>query len=213
MAQLEVILASASPRRRELLERAGVKFHVVASDVDETLDDALRSDPHAAAQELAQRKAGAVVQQVLASKPQGKLFAVIGADTMVVLDGRIFGKPHGAGEAKDMLRALSGKTHEVITGVSVWMVAAGAQGNVNVGRKAFEETSYVTFKELDDKTIADYLRLGESYDKAGAYAIQGEGGKLVEEVRGDYDNVVGLPVAKLLELFPDLVSHDGSASE
>ncbi len=208
MAQLEIILASASPRRRQLLERAGVKFRVLASDVDENLDDDLLADPHAAAQELAQRKAGAVVQLVLASKPADAMIVVIGADTMVVLDGRIFGKPHSASEGKGMLRKLSGNTHEVITGVSVWMVAADAQGSVNVGRKTFEETSYVTFKELDDQTIEDYLRCGESYDKAGAYAIQGEGAKLVAETQGDYDNIVGLPVTKLIELFPDLVSAE-----
>lgn len=204
MAQLEILLASASPRRRALLERAGVKFRVMASDVDEKLSEELLADPHAAAQELAQRKAGAVVQQVLASNPHDAAYVVIGADTMVVLDGRIFGKPHSASEGKGMLRKLSGKTHQVITGVSVWMVAADAQGSVNVGRKTFDETSFVTFKELDDATIEGYLRLGESYDKAGAYAIQGEGAKLVAETSGDYDNIVGLPVAKLLQLFPDL---------
>ena len=205
---MDIILASASPRRRDLLERAGVKFRVLQSDVDETLDDELLADPHQAAQELAQRKAGAVVQQILATKPESTQVVVIGADTMVVLDGRIFGKPHSASEGKGMLRKLSGRTHEVITGVSVWMVVADEQGNVNVGRKTFEETSLVTFKQLDDATIVDYLRCGESYDKAGAYAIQGEGGKLVERTEGDYDNIVGLPVGKLLELFPDLVAQE-----
>ncbi len=203
---MDVILASASPRRRELLERAGVEFRVLVSDVDETLDDGLLADPHQAAQELAQRKAGAVVQQILAANPENEQVVVIGADTMVVLDGRIFGKPHSASEGKGMLRNLSGRTHEVITGVSVWMVVADDQGNVNVGRKTFEETSLVTFKQLDDDTITNYLRKGESYDKAGAYAIQGEGAALVERTEGDYDNIVGLPVGRLLELFPDLIS-------
>lgn len=206
---MDIILASASPRRRQLLERAGVRFRVLVSDVDETLDDELLADPHLAAQELAQRKAGAVVQQILAAKPSGEQFVIIGADTMVVLDGRIFGKPHSASEGKGMLRKLSGRTHEVITGVSVWMVVADEQGNVNVGRKTFEETSLVTFKDLDDQTIVDYLRKGESYDKAGAYAIQGEGAQLVASTEGDYDNIVGLPVKALLELFPDLVEQAG----
>ena len=205
---MDIILASASPRRRDLLERAGVKFRVLQSDVDEALDDELLADPHQAAQELAQRKAGAVVQQILAAKPESVQVVVIGADTMVVLDGHIFGKPHSASEGKGMLRKLSGRTHEVITGVSVWMVVADGQGNVNVGRKTFEETSHVTFKQLDDQTIVEYLRKGESYDKAGAYAIQGEGAKLVERTEGDYDNIVGLPVGKLLELFPDLAAGE-----
>ena len=202
---MDIILASASPRRRKLLEDAGVAFRVVASDVDETLDDELLADPHQAARELAQRKAGAVVQQVLATNPHDAQAVVIGADTMVVLDGRIFGKPQSASEGKGMLRKLSGRTHEVVTGVSVWMVVADEAGNVNVGRKTFEEASFVTFKQLDDEAITAYLRMGESYDKAGAYAIQGEGGKLVEKTEGDYDNIVGLPVTKLLNLFPDLV--------
>lgn len=205
---MDIILASASPRRKQLLEAAGVKFRVVASDADETLEDELLADPHAAAQELAQRKAASVVQHVLAAKPQKVQIVVIGADTMVVLDGRIFGKPHSASEGKGMLRKLSGRTHEVITGVSVWMVVADEAGNVNVGRKTFEETSLVTFKELDDSTIDEYLRKGESYDKAGAYAIQGAGASLVERTEGDYDNIVGLPVSKLLELFPDLVATE-----
>ncbi|MBO4364819.1 MAG: septum formation protein Maf [Eggerthellaceae bacterium] len=205
---IDIILASASPRRKKLLEDAGVAFRVDASDVDETLDEALLADPHAAAQELAQRKAASVVQHVLASKPENTQIVVIGADTMVVLDGHIFGKPHSASEGKGMLRKLSGRTHEVITGVSVWLVVADEAGNVNVGRKTFEETSLVTFRELDDNTIAEYLRKGESYDKAGAYAIQGAGAALVDRTEGDYDNIVGLPVGKLLELFPDLVSSE-----
>lgn len=202
---MDIILASASPRRRKLLEDAGVTFRVAVSDVDETLDDELLADPHQAVQELAQRKAGAVVQQVLAANLHDDQVVVIGADTVVVLDGRIFGKPQSVSEGKDMLRKLSGRTHEVITGVSVWMVVADEAGNVNVGRKTFKEASFVTFKQLDDEVITAYLRVGESYDKAGAYAIQGEGGKLVEKVEGDYDNIVGLPIAKLLDSFPDLV--------
>ena len=203
---MDIILASASPRRKQLLEQAGVEFRVVASDADESLDDDLLADPHEAAKELAQRKAASVVQHVLAAKPENAQIVVIGADTMVVLDGHIFGKPHSASEGKGMLRKLSGRTHQVITGVSVWMVVADETGSVNVGRKTFEETSFVTFKDLDDDTIMEYLRKGESYDKAGAYAIQGEGASLVERTEGDYDNIVGLPVGRLLEFFPDLVA-------
>lgn len=121
----EVILASSSPRRRELLDAAGVKFTVrtPATPVDESLEPDLAADPEEAAKKLAERKAGAVIQEVLAENYTGMLI-VIGADTMVVLDGKIFGKPRSASDGKHMLRQLSGRTHEVITAVSVWMVAA-----------------------------------------------------------------------------------------
>lgn len=202
---LDVILASGSPRRRELLEREGVKFAVRVSEVDEQLDADLLADPPAAAKKLAERKAGAVVQEVLAEDYRG-MAVVIGADTMVVLDGEIFGKPKNLSDATHMLRRLSGRTHEVVTAVSVWMVAVSEDDNVSVGFRTFADTSAVTFKELEDGQIADYLRKGESFDKAGAYAAQGEGAKLIERVEGDLDTVIGLPVTRLLKEFPDLAS-------
>lgn len=199
----DIILASGSPRRRELLDRAGIRYTVFTSNVDESLDDGLRADPPHAAEVLAQRKAGAAVQALLAQPYLGQA-TVIGADTMVVLDGRIFGKPKFAEDAKDMLRCLSGRTHQVITGVAVWRVLASAPGKISVGHREFHVTSSVTFKDLSEQQIADYVASGECRDKAGAYAIQGEGAKLVASYEGDYDNIVGLPVGKLLELFPDL---------
>jgi septum formation protein len=219
---MDIILASNSPRRSQLLEEAGVAFRVVASQADEHLDDAALASPVDAAQQLAERKAGTVVQQVLADQAdradqaaqaggtpqnQASQTVIVAADTMVVLDGRIFGKPHSASEAKGMLRKLSGNTHEVITGVSVWMIAVDAQGKVSMGHRTFADTSDVTFKQLTDQQIDDYLKLGESYDKAGAYAIQGAGHALVERYEGAFDNIVGLPVEHLLELFPDLRSR------
>ena len=143
---------------------------------------------------LAERKAGAAVQEVLAQNPVGLGF-VIGADTMVVLDGEIFGKPYSADHAREMLRKLSGKTHQVITGVSV-------------GFRTFTETSEVTFKELTEEDINAYVATGETIDKAGAYGIQGKGAVLVEGYEGDYNNIVGLPVDKLLENFPDLLRRE-----
>ena len=208
---MDIILASNSPRRRDLLERAGLSFIVKTAEapVDESLDDELRGNPSKAARELAKRKAGALVQELLAVDPTQRAseVAVIGADTMVVLDGVIFGKPHSYSEGMGMLRKLSGRTHEVLTGVAVFVLKTDEEGKVDLGTGAFSETSEVTFKELSDQQISDYLHTGESYDKAGAYAIQGTGASLIEGYEGDYDNIVGLPVRTLLEAFPGLQSE------
>lgn len=200
----ETILASGSPRRRELLEKAGVKFLVFQVKADEALSGEEAADAAKAAETLAERKAGAAVQAVLAQPHLGQI-TIIGADTMVVLDGKIYGKPRSAEAAQATLRALSGKTHQVITGVSVWRVLYGGPDDVQMGRRNFNVKSEVTFRDLTDEEIAAYVRTGESRDKAGAYGIQGEGAKLVASYEGDYDNIVGLPVKALLELFPDLL--------
>ena len=200
---LDVILASASPRRRQLLADAGVAFTVRASEVDETLDADLLADPREAAKKLAERKAGAVVQEVLAEGYTG-MAAILGADTMVVLDGEIFGKPANLSHATHMLRRLSGRTHEVVTAVSVWMMAAPDPEQVSLGFRTFADVARVTFRELSDEEISSYLRKGESFDKAGAYAVQGAGADLVARVEGDLDTVIGLPVGRLLREFPDL---------
>lgn len=202
---LRVVLASGSPRRKQLLEEAGVTFTVRTPEtpVDETLEPDLLSDPREAAKKLAERKAGAVVQEVLAENPVG-MFAIIGADTMVVEGGEIFGKPRSLSDGKRMLRRLSGVTHQVITAVSVWLVAAPDPEKISLGFRTFADESAVTFRELTDEEIADYLRKGESFDKAGAYAIQGEGAALVARVEGSMDTVIGLPAERLLREFPDL---------
>ncbi len=203
---LTVILASGSPRRHQLLEEAGVR-HVVRlpqAPVDETLEPDQLKDPAEACKKLAERKAGAVVQELLAENPVG-MFAVIGADTMVVKDGQIFGKPANLSDGKHMLRQLSGATHSVITAVSLWLISAPDPEKLSMGFRTFADESFVTFKPLTDEEIADYLRKGESFDKAGAYAIQGEGAKLVERYEGAYDTIVGLPAKKLVEQFPDLL--------
>lgn len=205
----EVILASNSPRRRDLLAEAGVKFtvHTPATPVDETLDPDLAAQPEEAAKKLAERKAGAVVQEVLAENYTGMLI-VIGADTMVVLDGKIFGKPRSLSDAKHMLRELSGRTHEVITAVSVWMIAAPEVEKISLGFRTFADVSRVTFRDLTDEEIAEYLAKGESFDKAGAYAIQGEGAALVDHYDGAWDTIVGLPAARLIREFPDLLDAE-----
>lgn len=207
----EVILASNSPRRRELLDAAGVKFTVrtPATPVDESLEPDLAADPEEAAKKLAERKAGAVIQEVLAENYTGMLI-VIGADTMVVLDGKIFGKPRSASDGKHMLRQLSGRTHEVITAVSVWMVAAPNAEDVSLGFRTFADISHVTFRDLTDEEITDYLRKGESFDRAGAYAIQGEGAALVDHYDGSLDTIIGLPATRLIKEFPDLVNAEAA---
>ena len=204
-----VVLASGSPRRRELLEQAGVAFTVrtPVTPVDETLEPDLAANPEEAAKKLAERKAGAVVQEVLAEDFTGMLI-VIGADTMVVLDGKIYGKPRSLSDAKRMLRELSGRTHEVITAVSVWMIAAPEADNISLGFRTFADISRVTFRELTDEEIADYLRKGESFDKAGAYAIQGEGAALVDRYDGALDTIIGLPADRLVKEFPDLLQAE-----
>ena len=212
---INVILASKSPRRKQLLEEAGVRFAVFtgSTEVDESLEPDLLADPEEAVKKLAERKAGAVVQEVLAQNPVG-LGIVIGADTMVVLDGEMLGKPYSADHAREMLRKLSGRTHQVITGVSVWMMLLneteenGGDGNVSIGFRTFTETSEVTFKELSEEDINAYVATGETIDKAGAYGIQGKGAALVDHYEGDYNNIVGLPADKLIEYFPDLLRRE-----
>lgn len=204
---MKVVLASASPRRKQLLQDAGVKARVLvpAEKVDEALSPDELAIPAEAAKKLAEKKAGAAVQELLAAGEQG-MFAVIGADTMVVKGAEVFGKPRNLDDAKRMLRELSGCTHQVITGVSLWMLLVGEGDEVSLGYRTFADASAVTFKELTDEDIADYLRRGESFDKAGAYAIQGEGRALVERYEGALDTIIGLPVERLLEEYPELKS-------
>lgn len=212
---INIILASKSPRRADLLKKAGVHFvaYTGSTEVDESLDPDLQANPEEAVKKLAERKAGAVVQEVLAQAPAG-LGIVIGADTTVVLDGEMMGKPYSADHAREMLRKLSGREHEVITGVSVWMMMLneteenGGDGNVSIGFRTFAETSKVKFKELTDEDINAYVATGETIDKAGAYGIQGKGRALVESYEGDFNNIVGLPVDKLIENFPDLLRRE-----
>ena len=204
---LHVILASASPRRSQLLADAGVRFLVrkPSVPVDETLTPDEERDPVEAAKTLAQKKAGAVIQDLIAENKAGT-YAVIGADTMVVLDGKIFGKPLSVDDGKRMLRELSGNTHEVVTGVSLWLLRTDGAEDLSIGYRTFADVSRVTFKELTDEEILSYLRTGESFDKAGAYAIQGNGADLVAGYDGSLDTIIGLPAERLVKEFPDLLA-------
>ena len=206
---MRVVLASGSPRRRDLLAREGVPFEVCVADVDESLDDDLAQRPHDAARELAGRKARAVCRRLMGQgEPAGacprERILVIGSDTMVVLGSRIYGKPEDDDEAVEMILSLAGKTHEVVTGVAVCQVRSDGLEGALIEEDSFVEVSYVTFRNLTREEALEYVACGESADKAGAYAIQGEGAHLVERFEGDYDNIVGLPVGRLMDRYPCL---------
>lgn len=204
METIDIVLASGSPRRRELMEREGINFTVRVSEVDETLEPDLARQPEEAAKKLAERKARAVLEDMLNEAYAGTAM-VIGADTMVVADGVIYGKPEDEADARRILGELSGRAHQVITGVSVWLAGAPAnEEDISIAFRSFAETSHVVFRDLDDETIERYIATGEPMDKAGAYGVQGKGGELlVERVAGDFDNVVGLPVKRLIAEFAE----------
>lgn len=185
-----MILASQSPRRRDLLAAAGFELEVVPADIDEArLPD---EKPVELVGRLAVEKAEAVRSALDHVPADGFLVA---ADTIVWMGDAALGKPADAADAAAMLRSLSGRTHHVSTGVCALLL--GPDGSV-AGSACFTETSDVTFWELTDEQVAAYVACGEPLDKAGAYAIQGAGRLLVREVHGDYSNVVGLPVARLV---------------
>jgi septum formation protein len=180
-----IILASASPRRIEILNHLGLDFQVIPSEVTETIPK--RSTvPQELVVELALHKASDVARKL----EQG---LVIGADTLVVLEDIILGKPFGPTEAVEMLTLLNGKTHSVYTGIALVRVPFG---QTEVG---YSETK-VKFRTLSKEEIQSYVATGEPLDKAGAYGIQGKGGVLIEGIEGCYFNVVGLPLSKLAEM-------------
>ena len=179
-----IILASASPRRTELMALAGIEFSVVPADICEDVLPGEAPADHVI--RLSREKADAV-----AMKTDGRFF--IGADTIVVLDGAILGKPVDATDAKRMLSGLSGRDHEVITGFTVFDKVSA----VHISRSVCTE---VTFKKLEEKEIAAYIATGCPMDKAGAYAIQGGAVHFVRSINGSYTNVIGLPMTELYEV-------------
>ena len=190
MSTYTVVLASASPRRRDLLNEIGIDPVIIPADIDETPKSS--ESPIAFANRMAKEKAYPIARRVLKDGEVTDPFAVIAADTVVDLDGQIFGKPVDDDDARRMLRALSGRTHRVHTAV---VVVAGTG-------EAFHDvvTSLVTFVPVTDQLLEWYIATGEPDDKAGAYAIQGQGGILVDKVQGSMSNVVGLPVTETVRL-------------
>jgi septum formation protein len=194
-AGVRLVLASRSPQRRTILETLGVAFTAVPSDVPELS----AGDPREVAVENALRKARAVAAGAVgAAGAEGAVGAVVlGVDTVVALGGRIYGKPLDAASARSTLRALSGAVHTVISGVAL----LGLDPSPRVAAAATE----VRFARLSDAIVDWYVESGEWRERAGGYAIQGRGMALIERIEGDYSNVVGLPVAALLELWPGLL--------
>lgn len=186
---MKLILASASPRRAAILRDAGYDFTVLSSAVDETPYP--EESPEDLVLRLAQSKA-----DLAAARSVGPAI-LIAADTAVVLDGQIFGKPRSPEDARRMLKKLSGRTHTVLTGVALVRLP-------NVERLSFVESTLVEFAPLSDEEITRYLSTGEPHDKAGAYAIQGYAGRYIPRIAGCYFNVVGLPLARLEHALSEL---------
>lgn len=188
MCELHVVLASASPRRRQLLQQVGIACIVDPADICEA--SIQRKHPDTLAKTLAEEKALTVSRR----HTQGY---IVGADTFITVDGAVLNKPGDEQEAFAMLRQLSGRTHQVVSGVAVVDAAAGQLVSDTA-------VTHVTFRQLDDEHITRYIATGEPFDKAGAYGIQERGALFVSHIQGCYPNVVGLPLATLVRLFAKL---------
>lgn len=197
---MTLILASGSPRRAEILRNAGFSFAVQPAHIDETLL------PNERPEDYVLRLAKAKGQLVAAATKGPEQTFVIGADTTVVCAGRIFGKPADAAEAREILRALSGTTHDVLTGIAIVRVPDG---------KSIAEvaSTRVTFLRLESDDIEAYIASGEPFDKAGGYGIQGLGGKFVSRIEGCYFNVMGLPLSRVWLTLCSLGWHENGHIE
>ena len=178
---MRVILASSSPRRRQLMAQAGIDFDVIVSDVDENID----GPAYEQVEQLALRKARAVQLQVESEA------IIIAADTLVSLDGQVLTKPADAADAFAMLKALQGRKHTVYTGVAI--IKSGGANKVH----SFVEAADVYFRPLTEHEINGYIATGEPFDKAGAYGAQGRGAVLIQRIKGDFFTVMGLPISRL----------------
>lgn len=181
---MKIVLASGSPRRKEILENMNLKFDIIKSEIEETTIE--NESPKDLVKRLSYEKAYDIASKNLDS-------IVIGADTVVVLDNNVLGKPKDEDEAFNMLKQMSGKEHDVITGVSILCL--------DLKKEICDYcVSKVKFKDLSDEEIYSYIKTGECMDKAGAYGIQGLGGLLVEYIKGDYFNIVGFPISSATEI-------------
>ena len=209
---MRYILASVSPRRKELLKKTGISFEIIPSSIEERITKTIPSE---IVMELAEQKARAVYESLLSSGsasliadvPESRLcgaedgdLTVIGADTIVVYRGEILGKPADKSEAYDMLSLLSDRTHQVYTGVSLII---RKHGKISV--RTFYEKTDVTFYPIHKDDLHIYIESGDPLDKAGAYGIQGDFAIHVKEIRGDYNNVVGLPIGRLYQELQQII--------
>jgi len=191
MNDIKVYLASASPRRYELLKKSGIEPEVIPSDTDEDIPE---KDPAGLVAGLAERKCTDVASRILSSgRDLSGRSAVIGADTVVAVENVILGKPSGEENAAEMLRLLSGRKHDVLTGVCIIFLQDGSIVHI----ERFVETSVVKVADISESEIRDYIATGEPMDKAGSYGIQGYFARYVEGIEGDYCNIVGLPVCRV----------------
>lgn len=196
---MKIVLASGSPRRRELLTGLGLDYTVLVSGVEEHVTE---KEPDRVVEQLSAQKAQDVLQKLLSvvSRQEVQIWdgredlLVIGADTIVALDGQILGKPTSMKDAAEMLGWLSGRKHQVYTGVTLYHHSRG-----ETHRHTFHECTQVRFYPMTEEEISWYISTGEPMDKAGAYGIQGLGSRFVKAIEGDYSNVVGLPVARLYQ--------------
>ena len=184
---MKLILASASPRRKEILTTLGVAFTVRTADADETCD---LTDPGARVEAIAERKCAAVREAMAAEGTLDGDTVILASDTLVTLDGDFLGKPSDEADARAMLERLQGRTHTVASGLAIWKDGRTVTAH---------ELTGVTFAPMTRDEIAAYLQTGESFGKAGAYAVQGYAARFIAGLEGDYFNVVGLPVRRLYE--------------
>lgn len=193
---MNYILASKSPRRKEILETLGLKFEVVVADTDESSDE---KNPYRLVELLSERKGLAVRDSLLAEGRDLSDTVIISSDTVVAIDGEILGKPRDEEDAKRMLRLYSGRTHEVVSGICL---LCGDRYGVS------HEVTEVEFETLDEETIMRYVERTQPYDKAGAYAIQGLASAYIKGIKGDYFNVVGLPVHRMYRLYREIFGEN-----
>lgn len=193
---VKVILASGSPRRKELFERMGIAFSIIKSDEEEVIT---KTVPEEVVIELAKQKARAVADRILETDFTKEDTLVVGADTVVVSEGRILGKPKDEEDAFSILMSLSGKEHFVYTGVCALFLDETGTIKEDKSFSFADETSVIMYPFMEEEALA-YIRTGEPMDKAGAYGIQGIGTCLVREIRGSYENVMGFPMASFFRL-------------